>query len=459
MSQVELESLFWGRLLTLEEVKKVARDGRLELEALLSKLESVEAVSRKGLNLTCSRCHNQSEQAFVTLPIDESVYCLNCLQMGRVVEGDYLYYLKDPRKIENIALSSYLTWEGSLSKEQSRASEDLILSLEDTQRPHMIHAVTGAGKTEMIFPVIDTILSRSGRVCIASPRIDVCLELFPRLQEAFKEVDIALLYGGSQEPYRYTPLVISTTHQLLRFSRAFDLLIVDEVDAFPYVNDPSLHYATQRAVKEGGKLVYLTATPDRHLSQKVEKNEITSTILPARFHRHPLPEPVFRWIGDWRKQIEKRQKRSLYYLLKRFLNQEGVQLIFMPNILLAEELFAWLKTANPDLSIEVVHSKDPSRKEKVQALRDGHYKALISTTILERGVTFTHCHVCIVGAESKLYSSSALVQMSGRVGRRPDYPTGELIYAHGGKSRSMIEARAQIRSMNDKAHDWGLIDG
>ena len=49
--------------------------------------------------------------------------------------------------------------------------------------------------------------------------------------------------------------------------------------------------------------------------------------------------------------------------------------------------------------------------------------------------------------------------MSGRVGRRPDYPTGELIYAHGGKNTAMIKARSQIKAMNQLAFERGLIDG
>lgn len=454
----DYQKLLWGRLLTFEEMDKIAKSQHVEVRDMLEVTEKIEAVVREGAHARCSRCNNQTSQAFETLPQSDLVYCLECLQMGRIVEGDALYYLKDPEVVAAGNSDSYLSWEGSLSNEQARASKDLIESLEDIGRPHMIHAVTGAGKTEMIFPVIDHVLAHDGRVCIASPRIDVCLELYPRLQEAFNGVDITLLYGGSDEPYRYTNLVIATTHQLLRFKEAFDLLIVDEVDAFPYVDDAGLHFATKRAVKANGKLVYLTATPDKQLSQEVSNDRLTSTILPARYHRHPLPEPVFKWIGDWREQINKRQKRKLYKLIKEFLTIEGVQLIFMPNIELAEKLFDWLKSEWPQVRLEVVHSKDPLRKQKVQALRDGHYQALISTTILERGVTFTRCHVCIVGAESGFYSASALVQMSGRVGRRPNYPSGELIYAHAGKSQSMLDARRQIRSMNHQAFEWELID-
>ena len=90
-------------------------------------------------------------------------------------------------------------------------------------------------------------------------------------------------------------------------------------------------------------------------------------------------------------------------------------------------------------------------------LRQGQLKGLISTTILERGVTFTNCHVSIIGAEDKKYSRAALVQLSGRVGRRPDFPAGQLYYAHYGISKTMIEAQQEIRAMNRQARERGLL--
>ena len=63
------------------------------------------------------------------------------------------------------------------------------------------------------------VINRGGAVCLASPRIDVCLELYKRLQDDFA-CEIALLHGES-EPYFRTPLVVATTHQLLKFLSSF----------------------------------------------------------------------------------------------------------------------------------------------------------------------------------------------------------------------------------------------
>lgn len=452
-------SLLEGRLLTYHEVVHTLKEYQLNqhLSELLERADKQPAILTKP-TMCCQRCNNQVLDRFEQLTADKH-YCLNCLNMGRILQGEYLYSLRE--RISNApqkSASELLTWQGQLSAEQARAANDLINSLADPQHPHSIIAVTGAGKTEMIFPVIAKVLAAGGRVAIASPRIDVCRELYPRLQTAFSYTDSCLLYGGTDTPYDSVPLIVSTTHQLLRFAEAFDLLIVDEVDAFPYAGDESLHFAVKRAVKAEGKLVYLTATPDKTLEKAMRKKEITSTTLPARYHGFPLPEPVYYWLGDWRKAIRKQQNNSkLARLLKEFSQIQGVKLIFMPNIYLAECLFAWLQTLLPQQSLACVHSKDPDRKIKVQAVREGTVELLISTTILERGVTFTNCHVCIVGAESKLFSRAALVQMSGRVGRKQDFPTGTLIYAHEGVSLAMASARKQIKLMNQQARARGLI--
>src|SRR5699024_9347116 len=121
-----------------------------------------------------------------------------------------------------------LHWKGTLSEQQEKASKDIVETIKKNQT-RLLWAVTGAGKTEMLYEGIAYGLKNKKRIGIASPRIDVCLELAPRIKEAFPHTKIAVLYGGMEEKYGYTQLVIATTHQLYRFKEAFDVLIIDEV--------------------------------------------------------------------------------------------------------------------------------------------------------------------------------------------------------------------------------------
>ncbi|WP_341869708.1 DEAD/DEAH box helicase [Paenibacillus protaetiae] len=128
-------------------------------------------------------------------------------------------------------------------------------------RQFLLWAVTGAGKTEMIFPLVESVLRRGGKALIATPRRDVVLELDPRIRKAFPEATVVTLYGGSEQRWETGDITLSTTHQLLRFHQAFQLVIVDELDAFPYAGDPVLHYAANKCCAPSAARLLLSATP------------------------------------------------------------------------------------------------------------------------------------------------------------------------------------------------------
>jgi len=99
---------------------------------------------------------------------------------------------------------------------------------------YSLPVATGAGKTEMLFPLIEDAIWRGESVLIATPRKDVVKELEPRLRKAFPHAPPVALYGGSEAKWESGPVMLATTHQLLRFRHFFDLVVIDELDAFPY---------------------------------------------------------------------------------------------------------------------------------------------------------------------------------------------------------------------------------
>ncbi|VSX36514.1 helicase ComFA [Streptococcus pneumoniae] len=294
------------------------------------------------------------------------------------------------------------------------------------------------------------VINAGGAVCLASPRIDVCLELYKRLQQDFS-CGIALLHGES-EPYFRTPLVVATTHQLLKFYQAFDLLIVDEVDAFPYVDNPTLYHAVKNSVKENGLRIFLTATSTNELDKKVRLGELKRLNLPRRFHGNPLiiPKPI--WLSDFNRYLD---KNRLSPKLKSYIEKQRKTayplLIFASEIKKGEQLEEILQEQFPNEKIGFVSSVTEDRLEQVQAFRDGELTILISTTILERGVTFPCVDVFVVEANHRLFTKSSLIQIGGRVGRSMDRPTGDLLFFHDGLNASIKKAIKEIQMMNKEA--------
>ncbi len=408
----------------------------------------------------CQRCGNGEKSLFATFDCArcqrECTYCRNCIKMGRVSECTPLISWSGP-KSERFSQKRMLDWEGTLSKGQQLASDKVVEAIQ-ANTSLLVWAVCGAGKTEVLFKGIEAALSKGKRVCIASPRTDVVLELSPRLQQVFPGVDIAILFGGSEDRTKNSPLTIATTHQLLRYYRAFDILIIDEVDAFPYSVDPALEYAASQARTEEASTIYLSATPSRNMQRDARSDRLPSVIIPARYHRKPLPVPSMEWCGNWEKRVKKnRISGNVFYWINKHKAANRPIFLFVPNIELLKQVVAILEKEHGDL-VAGVHAKDKNRKEKVAGFRKGRINILVTTTILERGVTVANVQVGVLGAEDSLFTESALVQIAGRSGRSSKHPDGDVRFFHYGRTREMIAAIDHIRRMNYRAEKGGFFN-
>ena len=95
-----------------------------------------------------------------------------------------------------------------------------------------------------------------------------------------------------------------------------------------------------------------------------------------------------------------------------------------------------------------VHSKRDNRKEIIEGFRMGIYKYLITTSVLERGVTVRDLQVIVYKFHSFVYDKGTLIQISGRVGRKIDAPEGEVIFIGEKRTKEAELAVIEIQSSN-----------
>lgn len=353
-------------------------------------------------------------------------YCRKCISFkGELAQGGLLF----PKKV--LASISY-----RLSEDQEQLSKKVNENYLHGKNT-LIHAVCGAGKTELVFEVISTALSLGQRVGFAIPRRDVVRELFQRLVAAFPSVNVIGVYGGHHAQIE-ADIVVLTTHQLYRYEHYFDLLVVDEIDAFPFKNNELLQTFFQRSVK--GHFVLLSATPSVEIQQMFSSGNNVLLELYSRYHGGRLPEPVFVIRLFLFKYV------FLVKKLRSFGEEKKPCFVFTPTIAMCDEIFSivhwWVPNGNR------VHSKVKQRAEIIDQFKKGEYRYLITTSVLERGVTIKNLQVIVYESDHMLYDQAALVQIAGRVGRKSDARDGEVIFLSRRVSESMEKALGEIRFAN-----------
>lgn len=409
--------------------------------------------------VSCARCGQ-----------DDCPYCRRCLGMGRSLGCTSYYRIPAPSSTVETArpmsaIQHILDEYPTLTVAQWAAAEAMLHFRREEQGTDefLVWAVCGAGKTEVMFPLVYDTLACGGHVLWATPRRDVVLELAPRLAQAFPDFPLSVLHGASSEKWSLAPLVLATTHQALRFYRRFDLVILDEVDAFPYHGDPMLPFAVQRARQLPGKTVYLTATPrEEHRKRLIKPHHdldfLPHVKIPVRYHGHPLPVPGNCRVSQLNDRL--RREKPIPELLS-FLNQvaerDGQAFLFVASIARLTVLHRYIEQLAPEWQgkVETVHAADPEREIKVKAMRNGTIRLLLTTTIMERGVTIGGVDVLVVQADAVLFDEAALVQIAGRAGRSAACPDGTVLFLAEEITPPMKAAVRHIQEMNQLAAGGG----
>jgi len=457
---LDLANHFFGKLLTRHEIPLQEPF----FQQLLSSacFTPTPSIIQRQFYHECQRCYNRKRSLFATLPCisckEDHVYCRKCILMGRVIECEPLYYWSGVEPIWP-EIENPCAWTGKLTDAQEHAARRISTAVINRQKELLVWGVCGSGKTEMLFPAVTLGLERGQRICIATPRTDVVHELLPRFSEAFPSVRVQGLYGGGEKDEGRAQIVITTTHQLLRYKGAFEMMVIDEIDAFPYHADPMLPLATQRAKKRMSTTIYLTATPRRKQRIRLQWGRLPHVFVPIRYHGYPLPVPRLQMSFSLKRDLANHQPPAcLLNWLDQRENKQRQLLIFVPTIPLAKQLSEQLapfliNINNSRSSIDFVHAEDHNREEKITMFRENKTHILLTTTILERGVTFPAIDVAVLDAGHIVFDEAALVQIAGRAGRSHLDPTGEVVFFHDGKTNGMYDAIDSIHMMN---HRGGL---
>ena len=377
--------------------------------------------------MQCPRCLNTDEEYFYRG--SRGWYCRRCIPFGRIM-------LEEDRQPVSLSMPSEGSEEYTLSypltKQQKEISEQCARLIETTDV--LLHCVCGAGKTELVIASIAWMLEKGKKVCFAIPRRQVVLELRERLAGYFPNAKVVAVCGGHTE-VTDGDLIVATTHQLYRYFGAFDLLILDEPDAFPFRGNPVLHGIAETCRR--GHMIALSATPDQELLKRVRNGTMACLKLNQRPHGHPLPVPRIRIVPSV----------FMFIPLLLWLRSHSGRpcMVFVPSVAKAERLGILLGLLS---DCAVCTGRSENRDELIAAFRQGKYNVLVCTTVMERGMTIPGVQVCVFEADSRIFDEASLVQMAGRAGRTLSHPDGDVLFLCRHRSGKAEQCAVSLQEAN-----------
>ncbi len=193
-----------------------------------------------------------------------------------------------------------------LNKEQKAAVEKIIRSIASGKfSPHLLHGVTGSGKTEVYLNVIKETLRLKGGVIFLVPEISLTPQLLYRVNRRFKDHEIAILHSGISRSARYDQwrriqrgearIVVGARSAIFAPVRNLKLIIVDEEHDTSYKQDDRMRYnardlAIVKAKLDSAVVVLGSATPGIQTYYNIKKRKYIYLSLPRRVEDKPLPQ-------------------------------------------------------------------------------------------------------------------------------------------------------------------------
>lgn len=375
----------------------------------------------------CNRCFgkNLKEDSFGV------IHCLDCYSYKEITSDKYLF--RKMRSIENKVHKLELNFD--LTTEQISGS-DFLVNCYIKRKNAFLQAVCGAGKTEMTLQLIHYALLEEKTVAFVIPRVEIIKQVSLRMQEYFPKTTISSIYGGSSL-LPDSPFIITTPQQLIKFYQEFDLMIIDEVDAFPFVENQFLERLIKKSAKKNAVMIYMSATITKKYQQLIKQEKIEYHLISRRFHKKDLAIPIFvrsdNFLSD-----------KTFKIILDLVSLKKPLIIYVASIAKALELKSQLDQKS--LKVDYISSETKYKKAVIKAFVNEELDILVSTTLLERGVTFKNINVIVLEADADIFNEASLIQIAGRVGRIGD--EGLVIFISKFKSEAMMSAKKAIATFN-----------
>lgn len=269
--------------------------------ALLQAIASVESSKRNSLG-----------------EVPRRLIDCDAAQIAALRKAGYISVNERERRVERSAVAAFAL--PTLSAEQQRVAEEIASS---QRRVHLLHGVTGSGKTEIYMHFIAKTLARGGDVLLLVPEIALTAQLIERLERVFGSRVTA--YHSRLTALRRTEsylrlahsaggeLVIGARSALFLPLKHLQLVVVDEEHDSSYKqSDTAPRYqgrdcAVVLASMVGAQTILGSATPSLESYANAQWGKYGYSRLDERYGASQTPRII---ISDTMRSLKRGERRS-----------------------------------------------------------------------------------------------------------------------------------------------------
>ena len=202
------------------------------------------------------------------------------LAVAKALEDEGLVLIKEETVYRNpIKYTDLLPYDIKLNKEQEKISKGICAYIDNNAMGyggiHLIHGITGSGKTEVYMDVIDKVIAKGQEVIVLIPEIALTYQTVMRFYRKFGDkvsiINSKLSAGERFDQFERAKkgeikIMIGPRSAVFTPFRNLGLIIIDEEHESSYKSETAPRYharetAIHRAKDEGAAVILGSATP------------------------------------------------------------------------------------------------------------------------------------------------------------------------------------------------------
>lgn len=435
----KIYSLLKGRIIDYYGIQEIIDSGQIFLETsiddilqmlyLKGKIKVFPALQfQKALKrCACTRCSEE------LLNVYEEDVCPAC---GNSLDLSLPLYAASYNESHSGKFNVKYKENKYLSFAQKNASEEVCKFVKSNERECLLLAIQDTLDTSILMKAVRETLEDGERVLI-SCRMDKIEKIVNKITGHMPDTNVCI----------YNDLMVSCDEKIVlceynhidKFYDAFDLVIMHD-DISVSIFD-RLRNSIKRAVKDTGKIVYISSSPDYSLYKRALSGEIRLVTVPIRNHGRPHPEPrilVYKYLS-WK---DYHIPQEVLDFIIWSLNEKIKIVILLPT---QSELDTFREkiTENLEMELKNFYMIDLLTMLTVSDLNNIKISESFNTIVFF--------------AENDRYNEKTLVEAAGMSGRIKTRIPNEVIFVGSRESDEMYNAKMLLRFLNKCAWEMGYL--